>query len=171
MNGTAILVVEPQEWLRGAVELRDSGYSWFDWLSAVDQQDAPERAGFDLVLHLYRPPGERVPLAEHWMRTRLEGGQPVASLTPVYRGAAWHERETFEMFGIEFSGFDDGTGWGLRRLLLPPEVRGHPLAKDFVLSARAVPPPGVARPKGRRRGMPAPPAASGGRPVHERHQR
>lgn len=49
----------------------------------------------------------------------------------VYAGAAWHERETHEMFGI---GFDDHPH--LVPLLLPESFEGHPLRKDFVLAAR-----------------------------------
>ena len=53
------------------------------------------------------------------------------SLVPVFAGADWHERETHEMFGIEFTGHP-----GLAPLLLPPGFEGHPLRKDFVLAAR-----------------------------------
>jgi NADH-quinone oxidoreductase subunit C len=53
------------------------------------------------------------------------------SLVPVFAGADWHERETHEMFGIEFAGHP-----GLAPLLLPPGFEGHPLRKDFVLATR-----------------------------------
>jgi NADH-quinone oxidoreductase subunit C len=81
------------------------------------------------------------------MRTRVPEGQPVASATRLWRGAAWHERETFEMFGIEFEGFDDGSGLGLRPLLLPNGFDGTPLRKSFVLASRASKPwPGAKEP-------------------------
>ncbi|MGH3416671.1 MAG: NADH-quinone oxidoreductase subunit C, partial [Actinocrinis sp.] len=51
--------------------------------------------------------------------------------TTVYRGANWHERETFEMFGVEFTGHPD-----LKPLLLPDGFEGHPLRKDFILASR-----------------------------------
>jgi NADH-quinone oxidoreductase subunit C len=61
----------------------------------------------------------------------------------IYPGAAWHERETHEMFGV---GFTDHPG-GLRPLLLPPEFEGHPLRKEFVLAARVAKPwPGAKEP-------------------------
>ena len=61
------------------------------------------------------------------------------SWVPVYPGADWHERETWEMFGIVFDGHP-----GLRHLYLPSEFEGHPLRKDFPLLAREVKPwPGL----------------------------
>ena len=57
----------------------------------------------------------------------------------TYAGAAWHEREAHEMFGITFDGNDD-----LRHLYLPTEFEGHPLRKEFPLLARVVKPwPGI----------------------------
>jgi NADH-quinone oxidoreductase subunit C len=63
----------------------------------------------------------------------------LASWTPVYAGADWHERETWEMYGIDFIGHPD-----LRHIYLPTEFEGHPLRKDFPLLARVVKPwPGI----------------------------
>ena len=63
----------------------------------------------------------------------------IASWTHVYSGAAWHERETHEMFGITFEGNRD-----LRHIYLPTEFEGHPLRKEFPLLARVVKPwPGI----------------------------
>jgi len=61
------------------------------------------------------------------------------SWVPVYAGANWHERETYEMFGINFAGHPD-----LRNIYLPTGFEGHPLRKDFPLLARMVKPwPGI----------------------------
>jgi NADH-quinone oxidoreductase subunit C len=61
------------------------------------------------------------------------------SWVPVYPGADWHERETWEMYGIEFDGHP-----ALRHLYLPFEFEGHPLRKDYPLLARDVKPwPGL----------------------------
>jgi NADH-quinone oxidoreductase subunit C len=63
----------------------------------------------------------------------------VESWTSVYPGADWHERETWEMYGIGFNGHP-----ALRHLYLPSEFEGHPLRKDFPLLAREVKPwPGL----------------------------
>jgi NADH-quinone oxidoreductase subunit C len=66
------------------------------------------------------------------LRTRVprDGGR-LPTLTGVWAGAAWHERETFEMFGI---GFDDHPN--LVPLLLPDGFEGTPLRKEFVLASR-----------------------------------
>jgi NADH-quinone oxidoreductase subunit C len=62
-----------------------------------------------------------------------------ATWVPVYAGAAWHEREAWEMFGIDFEGHPN-----LIHLYLPGEFEGHPLRKDFPLLSRRVKPwPGI----------------------------
>lgn len=63
----------------------------------------------------------------------------VATLIPVFPGANWHEREVWEMFGIDIVGHPD-----LRKLYLPTDFEGHPLRKDYPLVARMVKPwPGI----------------------------
>jgi NADH-quinone oxidoreductase subunit C len=67
------------------------------------------------------------------LRTRVPADAPtLATATGVFAGASWHERETFEMFGIDFAGHPH-----LVPLLLPDGFEGHPLRKSFVLAARA----------------------------------
>jgi NADH-quinone oxidoreductase subunit C len=63
----------------------------------------------------------------------------IASWTPHYPGADWHEREAYEMFGVSFIGHP-----GLRKLYLPGDFEGHPMRKDFPLLARLIKPwPGI----------------------------
>lgn len=138
--------VVPTEWVAAATALRDEGFTFLDWLSAVDETDRPDEPGYDVVLHLLdvSAPGA---LRTTMLRTRLPVGSALPSLTGVFRGVAWHERETHEMFGLEVDGFDDGSGLGLRPLLLPDGFEGHPLRKSFVLAARASKPwPGAKEP-------------------------
>jgi NADH-quinone oxidoreductase subunit C len=74
------------------------------------------------------------------LKVDVDDADPHAeSWVPVYPGADWHERETWEMFGIVFDGHPS-----LRHLYLPSEFEGHPLRKDFPLLAREVKPwPGL----------------------------
>lgn len=125
--------VTPAGWVATARGAREEGFTFFDWLSAVDQTDQEADPGLDVLCHLIRPrPWDRLLL-----RTRVPDGTALASLTPIFAGAAWHEREAHEMFGLAVDGFDDGTGEGLRPLLLPEGFEGTPLRKSFVLAARA----------------------------------
>jgi NADH-quinone oxidoreductase subunit C len=136
-----------QEWASALSAARSEGFNFFDWLTAVDQTDAEESPGFDLVCHLMNSSTGGGALARVLMRTRVPNGQVAASATGLWPGAAWHERETYEMFGLDFTGFEDGTGLGLRPLLLPNGFQGTPLRKSFVLAARASKPwPGSKEP-------------------------
>ncbi len=116
------------------------GCTFFDWLSAVDELDD----GIRLVCHVAR---RRPGAVEHLMvRTLLPQDRPTApSVAAVYRGARWHERETHEMFGVDFT--EGGTVLDLAPLLLPEQFEGHPLRKEFVLASRVVKPwPGAKDP-------------------------
>jgi NADH-quinone oxidoreductase subunit C len=123
--GDVTVTIDPESWVDAVRRLRDDcAMSYFDWLSAVDEG----QQGFSLFCHLYDPESHHHLLA----RTQLPRQDPqVASLTSVFRGAAWHERETAEMFGVTFVGHPYPA-----RLLLSDEFEGHPLRKDFVLTAR-----------------------------------
>ncbi len=112
-------------WRETIYQARDTqGLRFFDWLSAVDDQDR----GFQVVTHLLEPDS----MSHLLISTRVPARDPtLESIVEVFRGAAWHERETHEMFGIEFVGHP-----GLTPLLLPDGFTGHPLRKDFILASR-----------------------------------
>ncbi len=127
--GQETVDVPPATWVDALTIARDDlGFTYFDWLTAVDQLDVAGDPGFDVVAHLWC-----LARREHLLvRTRILAGEPtLATATGVFAGAAWHERETFEMFGIGFAGHPH-----LVPLLLPDGFEGHPLRKDFVLAAR-----------------------------------
>ncbi len=73
------------------------------------------------------------------VKTDVDSELSVPTWTEVYPGTNWHEREAFEMFGIEFDGHPS-----LRKLYLPGDFEGHPLRKDYPLMARLIKPwPGI----------------------------
>ena len=126
-------VVEPDAWRQTLTGLKSEGYTYFDWLSAVDEGGATV-GGFRLVTHVLRPdPWDHVLVA-----TFIADGAVAQSLVGVYAGAAWHERETHEMFGIAFAREDAHGTEQPEPLLLPDGFEGHPLRKDFVLASRVV---------------------------------
>ena len=134
--GQVTVDVPREHWVASVTRVRDDlGLSYFDLLTAVDEQ----AAGFDVVLRL-------------WSTARREGLQlrarcprddaRVPSLTGVFAGAGWHERQTAELFGIGFDGHPD-----LVPLLLPDGFEGHPLRKEYLLPERAAKPwPGAKEP-------------------------
>ncbi len=137
--------VPVEEWARAVAEARDAAYTFFDWLTAVDETDAAEDPGFDIVCHLMDV-STPTRLRRMMIRTRVPEGAAVPSVTGIFKGAAWHERETHEMFGVEFTD-PEGQPLGMEKLLLPEEFEGHPLRKDFVLAARVAKPwPGAKEP-------------------------
>ncbi len=89
----------------------------------IDTQDIENR--FAVVYHLLS--------LQHNRRLRVRcfiSGQPakIASVTPIWAGANWFEREAFDLYGILFEGHPD-----LRRILTDYGFRGHPFRKDFPL--------------------------------------
>lgn len=127
--------VAPGEWRARVAEAMAEGFTFVDWLTAVDRTYL-EEPGFDVVARLLDigTPGNARGVR---LTTRVADGGALESLTSLAPGFAWHERETFEMFGILFDGFVDNTDLGLRPLLLPEGFEGHPLRKEFQLAARA----------------------------------
>ncbi|MED7951663.1 NADH-quinone oxidoreductase subunit C [Streptomyces sp. BE303] len=125
--GLITVDVPAEHWIEALTAARDTlGLGFFDWLSAVDEL----AEGFSVIVHLASvdAPGVRH-LALRTRVPREKAALPTA--VSVYAGAAWHERETHEMFGIDFPGHPY-----LATLLLPDGFEGHPLRKEFVLAAR-----------------------------------
>ncbi len=112
--------------------------------TAVDMLKLRETPRFDVVALLYSLPN-RVRLR---IKAGCNDGEPVPSLVPLWNGANWLERETFDMFGIIFEGHPN-----LRRMLLPDDWdEGHPLRKDYPLRGwREFKPTNVERTVGRQR--------------------
>jgi NADH-quinone oxidoreductase subunit C len=129
-QGDPFLVV-PAEKLRAVVQfLKEDPPSSFDTLmslSGVHQLGEPEL--LEVVYHLFSiRHGHRLvlkvrldrPLALPHFYLRLD------SVSGVWPGAGWLEREVYDMFGVHFVGHKD-----FRRLLLPPDWQGYPLLKDY----------------------------------------
>ncbi|MCX4621770.1 NADH-quinone oxidoreductase subunit C [Streptomyces albogriseolus] len=123
--GVLTVDVPSDAWIPALEAARDRlGCTFFDWLSAVDEPGV----GFRVTAHV----AALSPVRRLLLRTTVPHEAPVLpSAVDVYAGAAWHERETHEMFGVDFTGHP-----GLDHLLLPDGFEGHPLRKDFVLAAR-----------------------------------
>jgi len=110
----------------GAFLKSELGFDFLMDLTAVDY--LPRDPRFELVAHFYS--------TKHNYRLRLKcpvyaDDAVVASLTPLWPGANWFEREVYDMFGIRFEGHPD-----LRRILMYEGFEGYPLRKDYPLKKR-----------------------------------
>lgn len=155
--GGVTVDVTADRWIDSATAIRDdprSASGFFDWLSAYDDLDA----GLAVVVHVWSLLHKRSVM----LRTHTErGGGWLPTLTGVWPGAEWHERETFEMFGIDFVGHPN-----LVPLLLPAGFEGNPLRKEFVLVARVAKAwPGEKEPGESDRDLAADSASSGRRRI------
>ncbi len=125
-RGEFTVTVDPKTIVSVCTLLRDDPELAFDMLidlTAVDRY-RPE-ARFEVVYHLYSLKNRRYLV----VKTLVDEAHPeLSSVTGVWPAANWHERETFDMFGIKFSGHPD-----LRRLYMPEEFEYYPLRKDFPL--------------------------------------
>jgi NADH-quinone oxidoreductase subunit C len=103
--------------------LRDDPNCQFKLLVDLCGADYPEREQrFEVVYHLLSPrQNQRIRV-----KVATDETTPVASVTDVFSSALWYERETWDMYGVYFSGHPD-----LRRLLTDYGFEGHPLRKDF----------------------------------------
>jgi NADH-quinone oxidoreductase subunit C len=106
----------------------DQKFARVSTVTAVDWY--PEEPRFDVVYHLHSPErNERLRL-----KCRLPGANPeIDSVTLVWRGANWYERETFDLFGIRFRNHPN-----LQRIMLPADWEGHPLRKDYPVTGDRV---------------------------------
>jgi NADH-quinone oxidoreductase subunit C len=137
INGQLVIHVDPARIADVCTLLRDDPTMRFDHLSDVTAVDfllynpdgGPPGQGrtprFDVVYHLYS--------ITHNHRVRLkaavdEDDATLPSVTSIWPAADWAERETFDLYGIRFSGHPN-----LTRILTPDDWQGHPLRKDYPL--------------------------------------
>jgi NADH-quinone oxidoreductase subunit C len=158
--------VDRAAWPEVAVAAKAMGFTFFDYLSAIDWLPSPFGRDMDAQEDLLvsgATPKEQGPIEQGYAggTTRfqviarlydissatgihLKADLPdddlsIGTWSSTFRGADWHEREAFEMFGISFDGHPN-----LIKLYLPLDFQGFPLRKDFPLLARRVRPwPGI----------------------------
>lgn len=105
--------------------------TYFDYLACIIALDNGSQANtLELIYNLYSIPYNRQ-LMLKILIAREKPGDPlpeVPSVSHIWRGANWHEREAYDLVGIGFTEHPD-----LRRILLPADWEGHPLRKDYVV--------------------------------------
>ncbi|MDD5207782.1 MAG: NADH-quinone oxidoreductase subunit C [Elusimicrobiales bacterium] len=126
-RGDETVILKKEALLKAAAFLKDElGFDFLMDLTAADY--LPREPRFELVCHFYS--------SKNNYRLRLKcpvagTDARVASLTSLWTGANWFEREAYDMYGIKFEGHPD-----LRRILMYDGFEGHPLRKDYPLKKR-----------------------------------
>lgn len=120
------LTLEPAAIVSAVRAAREEGFEHLSDVMGIDWLTYPGHQGkrFTVVYNLFAIQGsERVLL-----RAPVDDGEALPTITGVWKGAAFMEREVFDMFGIPFEGHPD-----LRKLLTPEDLDAHPHRKDFPL--------------------------------------
>jgi NADH-quinone oxidoreductase subunit C len=120
-RGELTLTVEPENLCAALRALLAAGYNFFEDMTAVDWYPSAPRfqLSYHILSHAYK---ERIRL-----RAMVDEADPsVESITGIWAGANYYEREVFDLFGIRFEGHPN-----LRRILMPDDWKGYPLRKDY----------------------------------------
>lgn len=115
------LTVPPENIVAAVTAMKDAGYNAFEDMTAVDWLPSEPRfqLSYHILSHKYK---DRIRI-----KTWVSSEDPaIESITSVWPGANYYEREVFDLFGIRFDGHPN-----LRRILMPEDWVGHPLRKDY----------------------------------------
>lgn len=121
-----LVEVDRDGWVEAVAQHSEQGFDFLDMLTAAQE---PSGTGVLVYAHLVRLPSPDAPVARALLVTQVPHGQPLPSVTAIHAGAAWHEREVSELFGVPIEGASD------TRPLLGQGV-STPLRKDHYLAAR-----------------------------------
>lgn len=118
-------VVVPREQILGIARRLKSEFGFLQLMDALGTDRMEKRDRFEITYNIRNhQTKQRV-----FLKVRCdERDAHVPSLTSVWDGANWHEREAYDMFGVTFDGHPD-----MRRMYMPDDFEFHPLRKDFPL--------------------------------------
>jgi NADH-quinone oxidoreductase subunit C len=122
-NSASQIEVSPAALLSRLDLSKQEGFDFLVDLTAVDYPQRPSR--FEVIYRLRRLSDN----AEQLTKVVATGDAPLPSITGLFSGANWLERELYDMFGLTFEGHPD-----MKRILLPDGWEGHPLRRDYGLT-------------------------------------
>ena len=126
------LFIDPKDLIAVCRCLKDTERFALDYLANLTAVDYPTEGRMDVVYHLYSMAKKHGPVT---LKVKLNRSQAaVASVTPIWRGAEFQEREAYDLFGVRFENHPD-----LRRILMWDGFEGHPMRKDYVIEDQDAP--------------------------------
>ncbi len=125
-RGMVSVTIEKKEIVNAVKAAKDAGFEMISDIFGLDYLEYPGHQGkrFTVAYNLYSiAQNERV-----FIRVNVDDGETLPTITHLWKGANFMEREVYDMFGVEFEGHPN-----LRKLITPEDLDGHPHRKDFPL--------------------------------------
>ena len=122
IEGKYVVQVSPEYWLEIAALLKDDTLLQFDYLMCISSYDKGDNKTYGAAYNFYS-----VQL-NHYVEVRVESedGNSIPSVAGLWRAADWHEREAYDMMGLQFENHPD-----FKRILLSEDWEGYPLRKNY----------------------------------------
>lgn len=134
-RGEQTIILKPESLIEVCTYLKKNlQYDFLETVTAVDWLERVPR--FDVVYQLLSITHQCFLRLKVRVGQRREEHPAVATVTGIWVGANWYEREVYDLFGISFTGHPD-----LRRIMMPPDWTTHPLRKDYPLAGFELPEP------------------------------
>ena len=122
IEGKEAIIVSPDNWVEVSTLLKNESDLDFDYLMCISSYDKGDGKIYGVAYNLFST------TKNHYLeiRVEVEDGQSIPSVVSLWKTANWHEREAYDMMGIQFEGHPN-----LKRILLSEDWEGHPLRKNF----------------------------------------
>jgi len=122
IEGKEALLISPDKWMEVASLLKNQSDLDFDYLMCISSYDKGDNSIYGVAYNFFST------TKNHYLEVRVEAedGISIPSVVSLWKTANWHEREAYDMMGIQFAGHPD-----LKRILLSDDWEGHPLRKNF----------------------------------------
>jgi len=117
-----VLLVLPDNWVEFSMMLKNESDLDFDYLMCISSYDKGDGKIYGVAYNFFST------TKNHYLEVRveIEDGTSIPSVVSLWKTANWHEREAYDMMGIQFEGHPD-----LKRILLSEDWEGHPLRKNY----------------------------------------
>ena len=122
IEGKEVILVSPDNWVEISTLLKNESKLDFDYLMCISSYDKGDNKTYGAAYNLFST------TINHYLEVRVEteDGTAIPSVTSLWQAADWHEREAFDMMGLQFEGHPN-----LKRILLSEDWDGYPLRKDY----------------------------------------